>query len=132
MTRLPNLTHRWVKVEHDGGVLEGDFIFGSVTNSHSVAGIIHLKEDVGVALSDGLFEVLLIRTPESVLQLGAIVTDLLGNKFDRDYVTLLQSKNVRFTFREQVSWTLDGEDGGSHSEVLCENIPQAVQIAANL
>ena len=132
VTRLPNLTHRWAKVEHGGGVIEGDFIFGSVTNCHSVAGIIHLKEDVGVALSDGLFELLLIRTPESVLQLGAIVTDLLGNKFDRNYVTLLQSRNVRFTFREPVSWTLDGEDGGSHSEVLCENIPQAVQIAANL
>lgn len=131
VSRLPNLTHRWAKVEYDGGVLEDDFIFGAVTNSRSVAGLIRLKGDVGVSLSDGLFEVLLIRTPESVLQLGAILTDIVANKFDRNYVTLLQSKTIRFTFRDEVSWTLDGEDGGSHSEVLCENIHEAVRIAVS-
>ena len=128
VSRLPKLTHRWARVEHDGGVLEDDFILGAVTNSRSVAGIIHLKENASVSLSDGLFEVLLIRTPESVIQLGAIITDILANKFDREYVTLLKSKRVRFTFREPVKWTLDGEDGGSQQEVLCENQHQAVRI----
>ena len=131
MRRLPNLTHRWTRVEYDGGILEDDFIFGAVTNSRSVAGVIHLRDEMGVSLSDGLFEVILIRTPESVLELGAIVTDILANKFDSEYVTLLQSKKVRFTFREPVAWTTDGEDGGSHTEVLCENIPSAVKIIVN-
>lgn len=131
VSRLPNLTHRWAKVEYDGGVLEDDFILGAVTNSRSVAGLIRLREETGVSLSDGLFEVLLIRTPESVLQLGAILTDIVANKFDSTYVTLLKSKKVRFTFRDEVSWTLDGEDGGSHTEVLCENLHEAVQIAVS-
>ena len=126
--RITNLTHRWAKVEYDGGVLEDDFIFGAVTNARSVAGLIRLKEDVGVSLSDGLFEVILIRTPESVLQLGATVTDILANNFSSEYVTLLRSKTVRFTFRDPVAWTLDGEDGGSHSQVVCENIRHAVRI----
>ena len=124
--RLPNLTHRWTKVEYDGGVLEDDFIFAGVTNSRSVAGFIHLKEDAGVSLSDGLFEIILIRTPETAIQLGATVTDLLANKFESEYTMLLHSSRVRFTFNEPVSWTLDGEDGGSHREVLCENIPRAI------
>ena len=131
MRRLPNLTHRWTKVEYDNGVLEDDFIFGAVTNSRSVAGVIHLNEDSGVSLSDGLFEVLLIRTPESMLQLGAIVTDILAKNFDSDYVMLLRSKNVRFTFRDPVSWTADGEDGGKHIQVLCENIPRAIDMIVN-
>lgn len=131
VSRLPNLTHRWARVEYDGGVLEDDFIFGAVTNARSVAGVIKLKEDTGVSLSDGLFEVILIRTPESVLQLGAIVTDILANKFDSEYVMLLRSKTVRFTFRDEVAWTLDGEDGGSHREVVCENIRHAVRIIVN-
>ncbi len=128
VSRITNLTHRWARVEYDGGVLEDDFIFGAVTNARSVAGVIRLKEDVGVSLSDGLFEVILIRTPESVLQLGAIVTDILANKFDSEYVTLLRSKTVRFTFQQAVSWTLDGEDGGSCREAVCENIRHAVRI----
>ena len=129
--RLPKLTHRWTKVEYDGGVLEDDFIFGAVTNSRSVAGVIHLGNRVGVSLRDGLFEVILIRTPESALQLGAIVTGILSNRFDSEYVMLLQARSVRFVFREEVPWTLDGEDGGSQTEVLCENIHEAVDIVVS-
>ena len=131
LRRLPNLTHRWATVEYDGGVLEDDFIFGAVTNARSVAGLIHLGDDKGVSLCDGLFEIILIRTPETLLQLGAVVTDLLANTFDSEYVTLLQSRKVRFTFRDPVAWTLDGEDGGSHKTVLCENIPHAIQMIVN-
>ena len=128
VSRLPNLTHRWARVEYDDGVLEDDFIFCGVTNSRSVAGFIRLKDTVGVSVSDGLFEVLLIRNPESVLQVGPIMTDLLANKFDTEYVTMIKTRRVRFTLREPVKWTLDGEDGGSHLHVECENIPHAVRI----
>ena len=131
LSRLPKLTHQWVRIEHDGGVLEDDYIFGAVTNSRSVAGVIRLNEAVGVSLSDGLFEVILIRTPETVLQLGTIVTDVLANKFDSEYVTLLRCRNVTFTFRDPVPWTLDGENGGAHSFVRCENIPHAIQMIVN-
>lgn len=128
VSRLPNLTHRWARVEHDEGVVEDDFIFCGVTNSRSVAGFIRLKDTLGVSVSDGYFEVILIRNPENVLQVGTIVTDLLANKFDTEYVTMIRSKRVRFTLKEPVKWTLDGENGGSHSQVLCENMPQAVRI----
>lgn len=131
MTRLPNLTHRWCRVEYDGGALEGDFIFGAVTNSRSIAGLIKLKDSAGVSLSDGLFEVLLIRTPESLLQLGPIISDILANKFSSEYVMLLHSKRVKFTFREPVSWTLDGEDGGLQKEVICDNLPHSIQVIVN-
>ena len=130
LNRLPRITHQWTRVEHDGGVLEDDFIFGAVTNSRSVAGVIHLSDSLGVSLSDGLFEVILIRTPESVLQLGTIATDILANKFDSEYVTLLRSRSVNFAFREPVAWTLDGENGGVHASVRCENLPHAVRLAA--
>lgn len=130
--RLPNLTHRWAKVEYDGGVLEDDFIFAAVTNARSVAGFIRLKEDAGVSLSDGLFEIILIRTPETPIQLGTIITDLLANKFESEYTMLLHSSRVQFTFRDPVAWTLDGEDGGVHSQVLCENIPRAIPILAGI
>ncbi len=130
LRRLPNLTHRWTTVEYDGGVLEDDYIFGAVTNARSVGGILRLDSKVGVSLSDGLFEVLLIRTPETPLQLGAVVTDLLANNFSSEYVTALKSSRVKFTFRDPVAWTLDGEDGGSHRQVVCENVPRAIRMAA--
>ena len=128
MSRLPNLTHRWCRIEYDGGVLEGDFIFCAVTNARRVAGFIYLDDGVGVSLSDGLFEVVLIRTPDSLLQVGPIMSDVLNNTFTSEYAMLLHSKRVRVTFREPVKWTRDGEGGGEHIEVVCQNIPRAIQM----
>ncbi len=131
MNRLPKLTHRWAHVEYDGGVLEGDFIFGAVTNARSIAGLIKLKASDGVSLSDGLFEVILIKTPESILQLGPIISDVLSNTFTSEYVMLLHSRRVTFTFREPVAWTLDGESGGLQTEVVCENMTHSVSMMVN-
>ena len=130
LRRLPNLTHRWTEIQYDGGVLEDDFIFGAVANSRSIAGVLRLDE-LGVSLSDGLFEIILIRTPESLLQLGTIVTDILANHFESEYVTVLQTRQVSFKFREPVAWTLDGEDGGSHRTVTCDNISRVVRMVVN-
>ncbi len=131
MTRLPKLTHRQCRIEYDGGIVEGDFIFCAVTNARRVAGFIHLDDNAGVSLSDGLFEVVLIRTPESALQVGPIMSDVLANKFTSEYAMLLHSRRVKVTFREPTAWTLDGEGGGTYSEIVCENIPRAVNIIVN-
>ena len=132
MSRVTNLTHRWCRIEYDGGQLEGDFIFCAVTNARRVAGFLRLDETTGVSLSDGLFEVVLIRTPDSILQVGPIMSDVLANTFSSEYAMLLHSRRVKVTFRQQpTAWTLDGEDGGKHTQVECENIRHAVQMIVN-
>ena len=131
LTRLPNLTHRWTSIEYDGGVLEGDYIFCAVTNARSVAGLIRLKDSLGISLSDGLFEIILIKTPETIMEVGPIITDVLANNFNREYVSLLRSKTVKFSFQEPVAWTLDGEDGGKHTEVTCQNLTHSIRMIVN-
>lgn len=131
MNSLTRLTHRWCRIEYDGGVVEGDFIFCAVTNTRRFAGFIRLDDNAGVSLSDGLFEVVLIRMPDSILQVGPIMTDVLANTFTSEYAMLLHSKRVKVTFQEPTAWTLDGESGGSHTEAVCENIPQAIRIIVN-
>lgn len=133
MRRLPNLTHRRCRIEYDGGVLEDDFIFCAVSNSRSIAGLIHLDESVGMSLSDGVFEMFLIKTPDNILQLGPIVSNILSSNYtgDNPSVILLQSRTVRFIFDEPTAWTIDGEGGGKHTEVVCENIPRAVSVIVN-
>ena len=131
LTRLPSLTHYQTRIEYDGGVLEGDYLFCAVTNSRSVAGLIRLKDSLGVSLSDGLFEIILIKTPETIMQVGPIITDVLANNFNRKYVSLLRSKTVKISLREPVSWTLDGEDGGKHKEVSCQNLTHSIRMIVN-
>lgn len=124
---LPKITACHAAVEYDGGVVEDDFVFGAVTNSTSVAGLVRL--DAGeVNLSDGKFEVLLVRNPQAISDLNDIITSILLSDFSGPNVLFLKSREVHFTFRKPVAWTRDGEDGGQHRDVVIVNRRSAVEI----
>ncbi|MDR0863131.1 MAG: YegS/Rv2252/BmrU family lipid kinase [Oscillospiraceae bacterium] len=114
-------------VEFDDGVIEDDFIFGGVTNSLSVAGLVRL-EPRDVELADGLFEVLLVKNPVDLLAMGDILHSLLLRDYDNDNVRLLHTTRAKFTFDEDVAWTRDGENGGTHREVEITVKPGAINI----
>jgi YegS/Rv2252/BmrU family lipid kinase len=124
---LPNLPTTRAVIRYDGGVLEGEYIFGAVTNSTTVGGVIHLDDEL-VSLGDGLFELMLIRAPKSVLDLQTALGELVGRQFDGTQLTLLHSRNISISFPSPVAWTRDGESGGEHREVTLENLHHAVRI----
>ena len=103
-------------VEYDNGVLCDDFIFGAVVNSTSIAGLVQISNGQ-VDLSDGLFEVVLVRQPTDLFDLNDIITGVLSGKPSGDNILFIKSKEVRFTFKEPVKFTRDGEDGGAHSDI---------------
>lgn len=127
MQYLPRIRAFKSRVEVDGTVVEGDLAFGAVTNSFSVAGVLKLDAKL-VDLKDGLFEVMLIKCPDSPAELQRICSGLLTRNYKSPYVTFLSGKTVRFQFDEPVPWTRDGEDGGMHQELTLRNIPSAIQI----
>ena len=103
----------YVQVEWSGGTCEGDFVYGAVSNSVSVGGFKGPMADQ-VVLDDGLFEVLLVRMPHSLLELQEIISALLtGEQSDR--VICFQSPRVVIQSTQDIPWTLDGENGGRRS-----------------
>jgi YegS/Rv2252/BmrU family lipid kinase len=124
---ISSITPKHAVVEYDDGVIEGDFLYGGVTNSTSVAGLVKLDPD-SVGLGDGLFEVMLVKNPNSLSKLNRIFHNILTRKYDPDYVVFLHTKKVKFTFDEPVAWTRDGEDGGEHTVVEAVNSHEAVNI----
>ncbi|MBR1496009.1 MAG: YegS/Rv2252/BmrU family lipid kinase [Oscillospiraceae bacterium] len=127
LRRLPTLTDCHAVVEYDGGSLEGNFIFGAVTNSTSVGGLVKLDEDM-VGLADGTFEVLLVRTPRDLLDLGDIISAVRLLDFSGPNVSFIRSRSVHFRFDRPVTWTRDGEDGGAHQEAVIHNCHPGVEI----
>ena len=113
----------------DGQWIEGDFLYGGASNSTSVAGLMKLDKDL-VSLSDGVFEALLIRNPKNVADLSRIVTSVLSQNYNNDHIVLLQSRELKFEFREPVAWTRDGEAGGVVREIVLRNNHAAVNIIA--
>ncbi len=116
-----------MKVTGGETVCEGDFIFGMVTNTISVGGFKGLVSQ-NVSLCDGLFEVLLIETPKTPLELSSIVSSLLLKDDKCELVHKFKADSLMVEAEEPVDWVLDGEFGGSHRQVLLENLCQQVKI----
>lgn len=121
-----------MKVSWEDNSLEGEFIFGMVTNTISVGGFKGLVNQK-VALNDGLFEVLLIRTPKTPLELSNIVSDLfLREEQGSELVYKFKAKSLRIQSEEPVDWVLDGEFGGSRTDVEVENLCCRMEIRRNI
>ena len=120
VNRLAKLPHYQTRVELDGQALEGNFIFGGVTNSTSVAGLVKLDQNL-VSLDDGLFEVSLVRFPENLADMNKLMSEVAARKYDGEMFSIRRSQSVRFIFAESVPFTRDGEPGGSYEDLLIEN-----------
>ncbi len=117
-----------IRVEHDGGVLEGEYMLGMVSNTVSVGGIIGLPKEE-VSLDDGILEALLIPLPKSVNQLNAIILALARQEYDEDSgVAVLHSSRYQITCAQQIPYTLDGEFGGEHSQAELAAGERPIQI----
>lgn len=125
--RLFNIPSYQVKVTYEGGVLEDEFIYGMVTNSRSVGGF---KGIVGrdIVFDDGEFEVTLIKMPRNPIELNEIVASLLIKQIDSKHMYSFKSGNIRFESLVEIPWTLDGEFGGEHDEVVIRDKKQGLQI----
>ncbi|MGN1376767.1 MAG: diacylglycerol/lipid kinase family protein [Dorea sp.] len=125
--RLFNIPSYKVKVTHDGEVIEDEFIYGMVTNSRSVGGF---RNMIGkqVGFDDGVFEVTLIKAPKNPIELQETIASLMTKQMDSKYVYAFKSGHVTFESIEEIPWTLDGEYGGEHDEVVIENLNKELQI----
>ncbi len=124
---LPSITPHRMTVEFEDQVITDSFAYGMVTNSISVGGFKSISGK-DMELDDGLFEVLLVRMPKNVFELQAIMSAFLMQKVDERYMFYARVSNIRFVSEEDISWTLDGEDGGSCKEVCLSNMQKAIEI----
>lgn len=115
------------RVEYDDGVFEGELVYGSMSNSTSVAGIVRLREEM-VSLGDGMSELVLVRDPGTIDAYGELAASVLSRRFDSDKLLILHTKKARFTFEKPIAWTRDGEAGGEHREIELCNYHAPVQL----
>lgn len=115
----------------DGRHIEGDYVFGAVTNTTSAGGVVKLPADK-VCLSDGKLELFLVRMPKTAADLQRIATALLAQDFDGcPLIELHHTEAVEVRLEENLSWSLDGEEavGGKRIEIKC--LGGAVKLKTN-
>lgn len=131
LTRLKSIKSYHMSVTYDTGTIEDDYIFGMVTNSSSVAGLLSLSDFL---LDDGLYEVTLIKTPNNPLDLQRIIHSLLNIDIDIDtaYIKSFRTSKIKFECDEELQWTIDGEYGGSYKVTNICNNKQAIELMTDL
>ncbi len=118
-----------IKVTFDEEVLEGEFILGMVSNSNHIAGFKTMKA-FKAELNDGLFEVVLVKKPKTLFELRDLATRLVTQDLNTESIKIFRTGRVKFESDIPVSWTLDGEYGGSFTESDIRVKNEAVTIIA--
>lgn len=117
-----------VRMELDNEVLEDDYLFGAISNSTSVGGVLTLNPSQ-VDLSDGMFEILLVRAPKNLTELPECILALQTQDYSNcGMITFRSASKIKVFAPSDVPWTLDGEKEDGHAEVLVENLHHAIRL----
>lgn len=124
---IANIHKIHLRVETDAQVFEGDYIFGAVSNSTSVGGVLTLDPKI-VNMSDGVFEILLIRSPANLLELNECILALSTQNYNSGAISFCNTKHVKIYAPASTDWTLDGEMAAGCEVIEIENLHNAIAI----
>lgn len=128
---LSQVKNHRLHVETPTWSVDGDFILCMVTNSTSVGGFKGLPYTADVKMDDGQFEVLLMKSAASIIEVQETIHDLIQiGKTDSSLFIHFKTSSIKFESEEKIAWTLDGEFGGSLSKAEIEVIPNAITFIA--
>ncbi len=117
------------KIKFDDEEIEGEFIYGGISNSESIAGFKWYNQE-DISLDDGKFEALFIRKPKRISGYFRLWSDFKNKDYmaNRDFVYFKANK-ITITTAKNVDWTIDGEYAGNLNFVNIENCNKAIELA---
>lgn len=104
-------------VETAEEVIDGEFLYGSVSNSLRAGGVFKLPKET-VEFDDGKLELILCTAPKNIADGTSIVNGIVKSDIYNRNFTYKKSERFRFRFEKPHTWTLDGEKGDETLE--CE------------
>lgn len=128
MQELSQIRKLHVKLTLDEGeVLEDDYLFGAICNSTSVGGIMTLDPNQ-VDLTDGKFEVLLVRAPRTLQEIPECLLSVQKQQYNSTMMTFRNASRILVETDPEIPWTLDGEKEDGHDLVEIQNLHKAIRI----
>lgn len=123
---LGNVKQLKLNIKCDGREINGNYIFAAICNSTSIGGIMTIDKEK-VDFADGLFELLLIRFPKDLIELGSIITKLQNQVYD-DSIQLIPVSKLQISNCANIDWSLDGEKEEGKEIVDFEVFHRAVNL----
>ena len=128
ISELSQIRKCHVRMEMDGEIVEDDFIFGAISNSTSIGGILTLDPKL-VDMADGLLEVFLVRAPKNLTEITACIQAIQSQNYnDCSMITFGRARNVTVFAEPDMPWTLDGEKFDGQAEIDVANLHHAIRL----
>ncbi len=127
ITELPQIRDIHMRIELEDEVIEDDFLFGAISNSTSVGGVLTLNPEL-VDLRDGKFELILVRMVKDMNELGECVLALQNGTYDCGAIRFKSVSRLTIYQDEAVVWTLDGERAEGRPVIEVENLHRSIRL----
>lgn len=129
LKKFTNIREFPMRITCDGQVYEDAFAFGMITNTASVGGFLNIKD---FSFDDGLFEITLLRRPETPIEISKTIKFLkdIREITDEAKIISLRASEITIELLENadVPWTIDGEYMENASKIHIVNHKQAVSL----
>ena len=127
ISELSQIRKEKIRIELKDRVIEDEFLFGAVSNSTSMGGILTL-DPKQVDMKDGKFELLLVRAPKNLAEIGECLQALQTQKYNCAMITFLSTDSLTVVANPDMPWTLDGEREDGHAHIEIQNLHQALRL----
>lgn len=124
---LSNLKRYHLSIQTDNDYFEGDYVFGAICNSTSIGGILALNPSV-VDLSDGKFELFLVKMPRNIQELNECIKAIKTKEYDCEMLRFCSTTKLYIKSDAEMSWTLDGELAAGIGDVEIVNLKHQISI----
>ena len=122
---LSTIKKEHIRIEADGEVIEDDFLFGAICNSMTVGGVLTLDPNV-VDMADNKFEILLIRAPKDIQELGECIVAIRNQKYNCNMITFRSATDIKVYANAEMPWSLDGERADGSDVIEIKNLHKKI------
>ncbi len=127
MKDLPTIRPEHVKLVANGEVFEDDYLFGAVSNSTSLGGILTLPQET-VDMNDGMFEIMLVHMPKTAAELNEILTAVTSKQYRCGMIDFIRTSRAEVFASSAMDWSLDGEREKGCEHIVIENVRDALRL----
>jgi len=125
---LSQIRNVHIRMEMGDRVVEDDFLFGAISNSTSLGGLLTL-DPKQVDMGDGQFEILLVRAPRTLAEIPECIMAVQSQNYNNcAMITFCSADRVTVYADPEMPWTLDGEKEDGHEKIEVENLHLALRL----
>jgi YegS/Rv2252/BmrU family lipid kinase len=124
---ISQIHNEHVRLEIDGELVEDEFLFGAICNTTTVGGVPLLTPNL-VDMSDGQFEVLLVRMPRNVTEITECIQAVQSQQYNCAMITFRSAREITVWPDPEMVWTLDGERADGSEQITIKNLHLAVKL----